>query len=139
MLEAFLCRKKNINAILKQKSFNFEKNNCYANYYYKWSQFNLLGEREKEIYGNQSFETYLEILRNTFKDIAIDYFQSNIEGEIINKLHEIGFTYDGIILNAGGYTHTSVAIAMQLKQLKHQLLKYIFLIYLLVKIFGKYH
>ena len=79
---------------------------------------NLLGEREKEIYGNLSFESYLEILRNTNKDIIIDYFQSNIEGEIINKLHETGFTYDGIILNAGGYTHTSVAIADAIKAIK---------------------
>jgi 3-dehydroquinate dehydratase-2 len=79
---------------------------------------NLLGEREKEIYGNQSFESYLEILKNTFRDITIDYFQSNIEGEIINKLHETGFSYDGIILNAGGYTHTSVAIADAIKAIK---------------------
>ncbi|MFZ4400485.1 MAG: type II 3-dehydroquinate dehydratase [Bacteroidales bacterium] len=79
---------------------------------------NLLGEREKEIYGNQSFESYFEILKNTFRDITIDYFQSNIEGEIINKLHETGFSYDGIILNAGGYTHTSVAIADAIKAIK---------------------
>jgi len=72
---------------------------------------NLLGVREKQIYGEISFETYLEKLRNDFKDIIIEYYQSNIEGELINKLHETGFTYDGIILNAGGYTHTSVAIA----------------------------
>ncbi len=72
---------------------------------------NLLGVRETEIYGDASFETYLQILRNEYKDISIDYYQSNVEGEIINKLHETGFSYDGIILNAGGYTHTSVAIA----------------------------
>lgn len=71
---------------------------------------NLLGKREPEIYGNVSFEEYLVQLRNDFPNISIDYFQSNVEGEIINKLQETGFTYDGIILNAGGYTHTSVAI-----------------------------
>jgi 3-dehydroquinate dehydratase-2 len=72
---------------------------------------NLLGKREKEFYGNISFEKYLEILKDLFKDIEIEYFQSNIEGEIINKIHETGFAYNGIVLNAGGYTHTSVAIA----------------------------
>ena len=79
---------------------------------------NLLGVREKSIYGDQSFETYLEELRQRFPDIVIDYFQSNIEGEIINKLHEVGFNIDGIILNAGGYTHTSVAIADAVKAIK---------------------
>jgi 3-dehydroquinate dehydratase-2 len=72
---------------------------------------NLLGKREPEKYGNQSFEEYLEILRFEFPEMKIDYFQSNVEGEIINKIHEVGFEYDGIILNAGGYTHTSVSIA----------------------------
>ncbi len=72
---------------------------------------NLLGTREKSIYGDSSFESYLEELRNTYSILTIDYFQSNVEGEIINKLHETGFSYDGIILNGGGYTHTSVAIA----------------------------
>jgi 3-dehydroquinate dehydratase-2 len=72
---------------------------------------NLLGVREKSIYGNTDFETYLDGLRQRYSDLTIDYYQSNIEGEIINKLHEIGFTYDGIVLNAGAYTHTSVAIA----------------------------
>jgi len=79
---------------------------------------NLLGIREKSIYGNQSFETYLEELRQRFPDIVIDYFQSNVEGELINKLHEVGFNIDGIILNAGGYTHTSVAIADAVKAIK---------------------
>jgi 3-dehydroquinate dehydratase-2 len=79
---------------------------------------NLLGVREKSIYGEQSFETYLEELRKRFPDIVIDYFQSNVEGEIINKLHEVGFNIDGIILNAGGYTHTSVAIADAVKAIK---------------------
>lgn len=79
---------------------------------------NLLGVREKSIYGEQSFGTYLEELRVRFPDIVIDYFQSNVEGEIINKLHEVGFNIDGIILNAGGYTHTSVAIADAVKAIK---------------------
>ena len=72
---------------------------------------NLLGKREPEKYGLQSFDEYLDFLRNKYPSLVIDYFQSNVEGEIINKIHEVGFTYDGIIINAGGYTHTSVAIA----------------------------
>jgi 3-dehydroquinate dehydratase-2 len=72
---------------------------------------NLLGKREPEKYGNVSFEDYLISLRKTFLGVTIDYYQSNVEGEIINKIHETGFEYDGIILNAGGYTHTSVSIA----------------------------
>ncbi|MES2829391.1 MAG: type II 3-dehydroquinate dehydratase [Bacteroidota bacterium] len=72
---------------------------------------NLLGLREPGLYGNKSFEEYLENLRNMYSIIDIQYFQSNVEGELINRLHEVGFDYDGIIINAGGYTHTSVAIA----------------------------
>lgn len=72
---------------------------------------NLLGVREKSIYGNSGFEPFLETLRVKYDIIQIDYLQSNVEGELINKLHEVGFTYDGIVINAGGYTHTSVAIA----------------------------
>ena len=72
---------------------------------------NLLGKREPSIYGNITFESYLKKLRVIFNHIKIDYYQSNIEGELINKLHEIGFSYDMILLNAGGYTHTSVALA----------------------------
>lgn len=72
---------------------------------------NLLGTRERSIYGNVSFKDYLEELKEKHPDMKLDYFQSNVEGEIINKLHETGFNYDGIVLNAGGYTHTSVAIA----------------------------
>ena len=71
---------------------------------------NLLGIREKSIYGNTSFEKYFETLQSRFPDIKMEYYQSNIEGELINKLHERGFEYDGIIMNAGAYTHTSVAI-----------------------------
>lgn len=72
---------------------------------------NLLGIREKNIYGETSFEDYLKGLRDFYKMVEIDYYQSNIEGELINKIHEVGFTCDGIILNAGAYTHTSIAIA----------------------------
>ncbi len=72
---------------------------------------NLLGVREKSVYGNSDFESYLALLKEKYSILEISYFQSNVEGEIINKLHEIGFSADGIILNAGGYTHTSVAIA----------------------------
>jgi len=71
---------------------------------------NLLGTREPEVYGTNSFEDYLTELRSLYPDIQLDYYQSNIEGEIINKLHEVGFSYDAILLNAGGYSHTSVAI-----------------------------
>jgi 3-dehydroquinate dehydratase-2 len=72
---------------------------------------NLLGVREKSIYGDSSFETYLTELQNRYPNLNITYYQSNVEGEIINKIHEVGFTYNGIVLNAGAYTHTSVAIA----------------------------
>jgi len=72
---------------------------------------NLLGTREKTIYGGESFETYFEKLREKFADITLEYYQSNVEGELINKLHEVGFSYDGIVFNGGGYTHTSVAIS----------------------------
>ena len=71
---------------------------------------NLLGTREPNIYGNQTFESFLETLKVKYSDVTIDYFQSNIEGEIIDKLQEVGFSYDGIIINAGAYTHTSIAI-----------------------------
>ena len=72
---------------------------------------NLLGVREQSIYGKDNFDTFLRTLKDKFSIIQLDYFQSNVEGGLINKLHETGFSYDGIILNAGGYTHTSVAIA----------------------------
>lgn len=72
---------------------------------------NLLGKREPEIYGHASFEDYFRELSEKFPDCELEYFQSNVEGEIINKLHAVGFSGGGIILNAGGYTHTSVAIA----------------------------
>ena len=72
---------------------------------------NLLGSREPDTYGDTSFQIYFEQLKTVFPTLEIHYYQSNVEGEIINKLHEVGFTYDGIVLNAGGYTHTSVAIS----------------------------
>ena len=72
---------------------------------------NLLGKREPEIYGHDTFESYLETLKTRYPQITLSYYQSNIEGELIDKIHEVGFSVDGIILNAGGYTHTLVAIA----------------------------
>ena len=72
---------------------------------------NLIGKREPKIYGNSSMEDYLSEIRNNFPEVQIDYFQSNVEGDLINKLQEVGFSYDGVVLNAGGYTHTSVAIS----------------------------
>ena len=76
---------------------------------------NLLGKREPDIYGTATFEDYLNDLKVKFKNLDLSYFQSNIEGEIIDKLHEVGFTYDGIILNAAAYTHTSVGIGDAVK------------------------
>ena len=76
---------------------------------------NLLGKRETSIYGNQSFEDYFEELKSKYKGIDIEYYQSNIEGVLIDKLHEVGFSYDGIIINAGAYTHTSVGIGDAIK------------------------
>lgn len=72
---------------------------------------NLLGKREPGIYGSTDFETYLGGLRSSFPDVAIDYFQSNIEGELIGAIQQADGSYDGVLLNAGGYTHTSVSIA----------------------------
>jgi 3-dehydroquinate dehydratase-2 len=71
---------------------------------------NLLGKREPSIYGDQSFETFLIDLKKRFPQAVVEYYQSNVEGELVNKLQEVGFDFDGIILNAGAYTHTSVAI-----------------------------
>ena len=79
---------------------------------------NLLGVRETSIYGNESFENYLGKLQTNFSSVKIDYFQSNIEGELIDKIQEAGFTYDGIILNAAAYTHTSVGIADAIAAIK---------------------
>ena len=71
---------------------------------------NLLGKREQDIYGNKSFDDYLLDLKSAFPDLDIEYFQSNIEGELVNAIHQYGFDYDGIVLNAAAYTHTSVAL-----------------------------
>lgn len=79
---------------------------------------NLLGKREPSIYGNTSFETFFESLKNKFPSIEITYFQSNIEGEIIDKLQEVGFSFNGIILNAAAYTHTSIGIGDAVKAIE---------------------
>ncbi len=79
---------------------------------------NLLGKREPEVYGTQTFEDYLNTLRKQFPTVEIDYFQSNVEGELINALHTYGFEHAGILLNAGGYSHTSVAIADAVKSIQ---------------------
>jgi len=71
---------------------------------------NLLGKREPETYGSESFESYFEKLKSRFPSVSLQYFQSNVEGEIINQIHKVGFDFDGIVLNAGAYTHTSIAI-----------------------------
>ena len=71
---------------------------------------NLLGKREPSIYGSQSFDDYLVELKQAYPQVEFEYFQSNIEGEMINKIHQVGFDYDGIVLNAGAYTHTSIAL-----------------------------
>ena len=84
---------------------------------------NLLGVREKSIYGNISFEEYFSDLVEEFPNLELEYFQSNVEGELINKLQEVGFTYDYILLNAGGYTHTSVAIADCVKAIETPVLE----------------
>ncbi len=79
---------------------------------------NLLGQREPGIYGDSSFESYLPKLRSRYEDVEIEYYQSNIEGELINKMQEVGFSYDGIVLNAGAYTHTSIALQDCIRSLK---------------------
>lgn len=79
---------------------------------------NLLGVREPGIYGSNSFESYLPQLKAKYPDVEIDYYQSNIEGELINKLQEVGFSYDGVVLNAGAYTHTSIALQDCIRSLK---------------------
>jgi len=76
---------------------------------------NLLGKREPEIYGGRSFEDYFTELQLKFPGIKLSYYQSNVEGELINKIHEVGFSHDGIILNAGAYTHTSIALGDAVK------------------------
>lgn len=79
---------------------------------------NLLGKREPEVYGNQTFEDYFKILEKQFSDLELSYFQSNIEGELISKIQEVGFSFDGIIINAGAYTHTSIGIGDAIKAIE---------------------
>lgn len=79
---------------------------------------NLLGQREPGIYGSASFVEYLPKLQASYPDVEIDYYQSNVEGELINKMQEVGFSYDGIVLNAGAYTHTSIALQDCIRSLK---------------------
>lgn len=79
---------------------------------------NLLGKREPTVYGNQTFEAYYEELKTLFPNAQLDYFQSNTEGALIDKIHETGFSYDGIVINAGAYTHTSIAIADAIRSIK---------------------
>ncbi len=79
---------------------------------------NLLGTRETDVYGSQTFEAYFNDLKKKFASIDLVYYQSNVEGELINKLHEVGFSFDGIIINAGGYTHTSVALRDAIASIK---------------------
>ena len=84
---------------------------------------NLLGKREPEIYGSHSFEDYFKELQNKFSAVDLYYFQSNIEGEIIDKLHEVGFNFDGVILNAAAYTHTSVGIGDAVKAIQSSVIE----------------
>lgn len=84
---------------------------------------NLLGKREPEIYGSTSFEDFFKELQAKFPGIDLSYFQSNVEGELINKIHEVGFSYDAVLLNAGGYTHTSVAISDAIASIKTPVLE----------------
>lgn len=84
---------------------------------------NLLGKREPEIYGSMSFEEYFENLKEKFPEIDLQYYQSNIEGNLIDKIQEAGFSFDGILLNAGGYTHTSVAISDAIASVKTPVLE----------------
>jgi 3-dehydroquinate dehydratase-2 len=84
---------------------------------------NLLGTREPTVYGNQTFEAYYETLKKQFPSVSFDYFQSNVEGELINRLHEVGFSSNAILLNAGAYTHTSVAIGDAIKGIESNVIE----------------
>lgn len=79
---------------------------------------NLLGKREPSIYGSQSFDDYLKVLEKSYPQVEFTYYQSNVEGEMINKIHEVGFDFDGIVLNAGAYTHTSIALQDAIRAVK---------------------
>lgn len=95
--------------------FIFTKTNTMKILIINGPNLNLLGKREPEVYGSETFEAYFEKLVTQFPSIELSYYQSNIEGEIISKIQEVGFSYDGIILNAGAYTHTSIGIADAIK------------------------
>ena len=84
---------------------------------------NLTGIREPEIYGSSTFPMIIDYLKSTFPNVYLDYYQSNIEGELINKIHEVGFSYDGIIINPGGYSHTSIALGDAIKAIKTQVIE----------------
>jgi len=79
---------------------------------------NLLGTRDTSVYGSETFDSYFLKLKEKFPEVDFEYYQSNVEGELVNKLHEIGFSYDGVVFNAGGYTHTSIAIADAVEAIK---------------------
>lgn len=79
---------------------------------------NLLGKREPSIYGSKSFDEYFDELKSYYPMVEFEYYQSNVEGELINKIHEVGFDYDGIVLNAGAYTHTSIALQDAIRAVK---------------------
>ena len=79
---------------------------------------NLLGKREPSIYGSRSFEDYLAELKERYQEVTFEYYQSNVEGELIDKIHEVGFDFDGIVLNAGAYTHTSIALQDAIRAVK---------------------
>ena len=79
---------------------------------------NLLGKREPSIYGSRSFEDYLAELKERYQEVSVEYYQSNVEGELIDKIHEVGFDFDGIVLNAGAYTHTSIALQDAIRAVK---------------------
>ena len=97
---------------------------------------NLLGTRETAIYGTATFESFFEVLQKKYPDIELSFFQSNVEGELIDSLQDAGFLYDGIILNAGAYTHTSIGIGDTVKQLIALWLRCIFQTHFLEKNFG---
>ena len=87
----------------------------YASIFLFYFLLNLLGKREPQIYGHQTFEDYFSVLKNKYPSLELDYFQSNIEGELISKIQEVGFSHDGILLNAAAYTHTSIGIGDAVK------------------------
>ncbi|SHN20459.1 3-dehydroquinate dehydratase [Cyclobacterium lianum] len=84
---------------------------------------NLLGKREPEIYGSSTFEDFFEKLKTRYPDLTLSYYQSNVEGELVNRLHEVGFDHDGILMNAGAYTHTSVALSDAIAGIKTPVLE----------------